>query len=160
MCRKNVLVGIISDTHDLMRPEAMEALADAGHIIHCGDVCNASLLQSLQELAPVHAVRGNCDQGPWAEALPTSDTFEIGGLRIHIVHNLRHLDLDPEAAGISLVLSGHTHRPSRELRGGVIYFNPGSAGPRRFQLPVTLAHLRIEEGKPELEHIHLLEPSR
>ncbi len=150
-----MLVGIISDTHDLLRPEAENTLRGVERIIHCGDVCNATVLESLRGIAPVCAVRGNCDHGPWTEKIPIQDTWQLDGLLIHAVHDLATLDLDPAAAGISLVLSGHTHDPSHEQRHGVTYFNPGSAGPRRFRFPVSLALLRIEGGEMDLELITL-----
>ena len=150
-----MLIGIISDTHDLLRPTAVEALAGVDEIIHVGDFCGPEILERLRKIAPVRAVRGNCDHGEWAEALPMSDTFELDGALLHAVHNLQQLDLDPAAAKISLVLYGHTHQLNREERNGVVYFNPGSAGPRRFDYPVTIAHLRIDGGAIELEPISL-----
>lgn len=146
-----MLVGLISDTHDLLRPELAEALDDVERIIHCGDVCNEGLLKRIEEIAPVTAVRGNCDRGPWASSLPVHDTFEIEGVTIHAVHDLMQLEIEPRAAGVDLVLSGHTHRPAEEIRNGCSFVNPGSCGPRRFRLPISWAVLRVEQGRFEIE---------
>ncbi len=140
-----VHVGLVSDTHDLLRPEVVEELAGVDRILHMGDVCNTDILAALREIAPVDAVRGNCDHGAWARALPGSDTWEVGGIRVHARHDLSNLDLEPGAAGIQLVLFGHTHQPHHEERRGVLYVNPGSAGPRRFSLPISVGHLEIHD---------------
>ena len=142
--RHSVHIGLVSDTHDLLRPEVVEELAGADRILHMGDVCNPEILASLREIAPLDAVRGNCDHGEWAGALPVSDTWEIGGILVHARHDLSALDLDPGAAGIQLVLSGHTHQPHYEEIRGVLFVNPGSAGPRRFTLPISVGHLEIQ----------------
>jgi hypothetical protein len=154
--RRGVTVGVIADTHNLLRPEAVRALRGVDRILHLGDICRPGVLDGLRELAPVDAVRGNLDHGEWAEALPVSDTWEIGGVLVHAVHDVHEIDLVPEAAAIALVLSGHSHRPRREERGGVIWLNPGSAGPRRFTLPVTLARVRIAAGRVSAEIVPLL----
>jgi putative phosphoesterase len=148
-------VGLISDTHDLMRPEALEALAGVERILHAGDVCRPDVLERLARLAPVSLVRGNCDYGDWAHPVPLSDTWDIDGLLVHAVHDLATLDIDPSAAGVSVVLSGHSHSPLVERRGGVLYVNPGSAGPRRFRLPVSLGKLHVGSGAPRVELIKL-----
>jgi putative phosphoesterase len=136
-------VGVISDTHGLVRPQAVEALKGSDLIVHAGDVGDEEVLERLGAIAPTIAVRGNIDTGAWAEALPIADVVEIGELHLYVLHDLSRLDIDPEAAGFAAVISGHSHRPSAELRGGVLYLNPGSAGPRRFTLPVALARLRV-----------------
>jgi putative phosphoesterase len=148
-------VGLISDTHDLVRPEALEALAGVERILHAGDVCRPDVLDRLARLAPVSVVRGNCDYGDWAGPVPLSDTWEIDGLLIHAIHDLAMLDIDPAAAGVSVVLSGHSHSPLVERRRGILYVNPGSAGPRRFRLPVSLGKLYIDNGTPRIELITL-----
>ena len=136
-------VGVISDTHGLLRPEATEALQGSKLIVHAGDVGNAEVLERLRAIAPTVAVRGNVDGGAWATALPVTEVVEVGRLRLYVLHELSGLDLDPKAAGFAAVISGHTHRPSAEVRNGVLYLNPGSAGPRRFSLPVAVAKLQV-----------------
>src|SRR5215831_10827466 len=136
-------VGVISDTHGLLRPEATEALLGSKVIVHAGDVGNAEVLERLRAIAPTVAVRGNVDGGAWATALPVTGVVEVGRLRLYVLHELSGLDLDPKAAGFAAVISGHTHRPSAEVRDGVLYLNPGSAGPRRFSLPVAVAKLQV-----------------
>ncbi len=149
-------IGVISDTHGLLRPEALEALADSELIIHAGDVGRAEILQQLGELAPVRAIRGNTDGGA-AGPLPDTEVVDLGtrdgvpadppvGPLAYVLHDLDTLDLDPEGVGIQVVVSGHTHRPLAQERAGVLYLNPGSAGPRRFDLPVTVARLFTEDG--------------
>jgi putative phosphoesterase len=140
-------VGVISDTHGLVRPEALEALRGAAHILHAGDVGGAEVLQALRALAPLTAVRGNNDRGPWAEALPHTAIVELAGASIYLLHDRAELDLDPRAAGMAAVVCGHSHKPLHEERDGVLHFNPGSAGPRRFQLPVTVGRFQIEDGR-------------
>ena len=134
-------VGVISDTHGLLRPGAMDALQGSAHIIHAGDVGDPSILDRLAAIAPVTAVRGNVDTAAWAERLPLADAIELGGRLFYVLHQRGHLDLDPAAAGIAAVIYGHSHKPSIEVRDGVLYLNPGSAGPRRFSLPVTVARV-------------------
>ncbi len=138
-----VRVGVISDTHGLVRPEALRALRGADLIIHAGDVGNAAVVERLRAVAPTVAVRGNNDVGRWATRLPRRATVRVGGLRLYVLHEIAHLDLDPPTAGIAVVVSGHSHRPSIERREGVLYLNPGSAGPRRFTLPVSVARLSV-----------------
>jgi len=134
-----MLIGVISDTHGLLRPEALSALAGVDHILHAGDVGNPEILDALSEIAPVTAIRGNIDTHGDCALLPDAEAVELGGRLLYLVHSVHDLDLNPKAAGISMVVSGHSHKPSVETRNGVIYLNPGSAGPRRFKLPVTLA---------------------
>jgi putative phosphoesterase len=129
-------VGVISDTHGLVRPEALEALRGAAHILHAGDVGGPQVLEALQALAPVTAVRGNNDRGPWAEALPDTAVVELAGASIYLLHDRAELDLDPRAAGMAAVVCGHSHKPLQEERDGVLHFNPGSAGPA----PLSAAH--------------------
>lgn len=138
-----VTVGVISDTHGLLRPEAVAALGGVDLIIHAGDVGAPEVLARLRAIAPTWAVRGNVDHGGWAQALPLTDVVRAGSLDIYVLHDLDTLDLDPAAAGFAAVISGHSHRPKAEWRGHVLFLNPGSAGPRRFALPVTLSRLRI-----------------
>lgn len=139
-------VGVISDTHGLLRPEAINALRGSDHIIHAGDVGQAEILEKLAALAPLTAIRGNIDKEPWARRLSETDVVEIEGVSIYVLHDLGQLDLKPEVAGFRVVIAGHSHVPKQETRNGVLYFNPGSAGPRRFKLPICLGKL-IVEGK-------------
>ena len=139
-----VEIGVISDTHGLLRPEAAAALAGVEGIIHGGDVGGEDILEALAEIAPVTAVRGNTDYEPWAARLSMTELLEAGGRSIYVVHDIEDLDVDPVAAGIDVIVFGHSHRPVWERRGdGVRYLNPGSAGPRRFSLPVTVARLQV-----------------
>ncbi|GMV38624.1 MAG: phosphoesterase [Myxococcales bacterium] len=147
--------GVISDTHGLLRPEALAALDGATAILHAGDVGGARVLDGLRELAPVYAVRGNNDLDPWGRTLPVTDVVDLGPGLVVLVHVIDDLDLDPVAAGVSVVVHGHSHAPSAVERGGVLTLNPGSAGPRRFRLPVTVARLRWE-GAPVAEIVELL----
>jgi uncharacterized protein len=142
-----LVVGVISDTHGLLRIEAVNALRGAELIIHAGDVGSADILESLREIAPVLAVRGNIDRGRWATLLPTSARTEFEGHALYVIHDRSQLDLDPARAGISAVISGHSHKPMAEHHEGVLFLNPGSAGPRRFRLPITIAHLNVVEGR-------------
>lgn len=138
-----MLIGVISDTHGLLRPEAVAALRNVNHILHAGDVGDPAILERLSALAPLTAIRGNIDQtGPCAQ-LPATELIEFNGVNLYMLHNLANLDLNPKAAAISIVISGHTHQPTIERRKSVLYFNPGSAGPRRFSLPVSLGFLEI-----------------
>lgn len=149
------VVGVISDTHGLLRPEAVEALAGSELIIHAGDIGGPSVVEALRAIAPVYAVRGNNDRGGWAEEFPTYDVVEVGAAFVYVLHDLKELDLSPEAAGFRVVVSGHSHKPLAEERRGVLYLNPGSAGPRRFKLPVAVARLTIEGGDARAEIINL-----
>jgi len=134
-------VALISDTHGLLRPEVRRALAGVERILHLGDVEAPEILAALRALAPLHVVRGNVDHGAWAARLPATELLEVFGLQVYLIHNRDHLDLDPAAAGIGMVLYGHTHVPKEEVIDGVRYVNPGAAGPRRFRLPVSWAYL-------------------
>jgi putative phosphoesterase len=143
-----MLIGVISDTHGLLRPEAVEALRGSDAIIHAGDVGDPAILAKLREIAPVTAVRGNVDRGAWARTLlPEVNVLEIAGLAIYVLHIIEQLDLKPEAAGFAAVIYGHSHVPKQEMKSDVLYFNPGSAGPKRFKLPVSVGKLEIEAGK-------------
>lgn len=149
-------VGVISDTHGLLRPEAVAALAGVNHILHAGDVGTPAVLDALRAIAPTTAVRGNVDHGAWATALPLTDVVRLGTLDVYMLHDLDALDLDPVAAGFAAVITGHSHQPKAEWTRGVLCLNPGSAGPRRFTLPVTLSILRIAGGTIEHSRIDLL----
>jgi uncharacterized protein len=151
-----MLIGVLSDTHGLLRPELLPALANVSHILHAGDVGDPEILTTLSRIAPVTAIRGNTDtHGPCAN-LPATEALELAGSLIYILHSLDDLDLKPEAAGISVVVYGHSHKPLIEHRQGVLYLNPGSAGPRRFNLPITCALLRIHNAHPTAEILPLL----
>jgi len=148
------MIGVISDTHGLLRPEALAALRGSSHILHAGDVGDIDILDALKQIAPVTAIRGNIDtEGPNAQLLAT-EVVELEGHLIYLLHSLADLDLKPEAAGMSVVISGHSHKPKVETRNGVLYLNPGSAGPRRFSLPITVAHLHLD-ATPRAEIITL-----
>jgi putative phosphoesterase len=149
-------VGVVSDTHGLVRPEALEALAGAGLIIHAGDVGGPEVLEALGRVAPVVAVRGNNDRGAWGETLADYEAIEVNESFIYVLHDLKELDIAPAAAGFRVVVSGHSHKPLIEERRGVLYLNPGSAGPRRFKLPVTVAHLKVSADGASAELINLL----
>ena len=155
MAAKPVTLGVISDTHGLLRPEALEALRGSDRILHAGDVGAPEILEALVQIAPVTAIRGNVDTGAWARSLPTTEVVEAGAVRIYMLHDLGQLDLKPEAAGFRVVIYGHSHRPKREEKNGVLYFNPGSAGPRRFHLPVSVGRLTIAAGKVQAELVEL-----
>jgi len=141
-----MLIGVISDTHGLLRREAVAALHGSDHIIHAGDVGDPAILRELNEIAPVTAVRGNVDRGDWASTLPEVNILESGGVSIYVLHILQKIDLNPEMAGFAAVVYGHSHVPKQETKNGILYFNPGSAGPRRFRLPVTVGTLMLEDG--------------
>jgi putative phosphoesterase len=148
------IVGVISDTHGLLRPEALDALRGAQHIIHAGDIGSRSILQQVEEIAPLTAVRGNVD-GSWATDIPLTQVVEVEGVLIYVLHILDQLDLKPEAAGFSVVVYGHSHQPKQERKNGVLYFNPGSAGPRRFTLPVSMGRLAVDVGTVTAETVDL-----
>ena len=149
-------IGVISDTHGLLQPGALTALQGSDCIIHAGDIGDAQVLQKLSVIAPVTAVRGNVDRGSWARKIPVVNVLEVGGISIYVLHDLAALDLKPEAAGFSLVVSGHSHVPKQEMKNGVLYFNPGSAGPRRFRLPVTIGQLEVRDGKVSGEIVEIM----
>ena len=150
------LVGIISDTHGLLRPEAMEALCGLELILHAGDVGSEEVLECLRRIAPVLAVRGNVDTGAWAGQFPMTTAIELGEQRIWMLHDLASFDIDPACAGFQMVVYGHSHRPAQYTRNGILYLNPGSAGPRRFRLPVSLARADFGVNPPLVKFIDLL----
>jgi putative phosphoesterase len=154
-----MLIGVISDTHGLLRPEAIRALHGAQHIIHAGDVGAPEVLAALAEVAPVTAVRGNNDKGAWAARLPETAVFAADGVSIYVLHDLKQLDLDPVAGGFGVVVAGHSHQPSQHQRNGVLFFNPGSAGPRRFRLPICVGRLHIQGGSARGELVALEVPA-
>ena len=155
MTAKPVTLGVISDTHGLLRPEAVEALRGSDRILHAGDIGSSEVLEALAKIAPVTAVRGNVDTAPWARSLPETEVVEAGGASISILHDRGQLDLKPEAAGFRVVVYGHSHQPKMDEKNGVLYFNPGSAGPRRFRLPVSVGRLTITAGKAQAELVEL-----
>jgi uncharacterized protein len=152
---RGTLVGVLSDTHGLLRPGAVTALKGVDRIVHAGDVGDRTILEALARIAPVTAVRGNVDEGAMADELPGTAVVEVTGVHLYVLHDLAELDLDPREAGFAVVIHGHTHAPALEERGGVLYFNPGSAGPRRFRLPVSLGRLTVERGKVRAELVRL-----
>jgi uncharacterized protein len=150
-----MIIGVISDTHGQLRPQAVDALAGVEQIIHAGDVGVAGILDELRQIAPVVAVRGNVDRGMWAASLPKTEVVQVEDALLYVLHDIAELDLDPAAAGFKVVIFGHSHRPLAEERRGLLYLNPGSAGPRRFHLPVTLAKLTIDRTGVSAEIIQL-----
>jgi hypothetical protein len=139
-------IGVISDTHGLLRPEAVELLRGSEHIIHAGDIGAPEIIPALEKIAPVTAIRGNVDTQAWVRRLPETEAVDLGGMSIYVIHDVNALDLNPKAAGFAAVISGHSHVPKQEMKDGVLYFNPGSAGPRRFRLPVSVGRLEIGRG--------------
>jgi uncharacterized protein len=149
-------IGVISDTHGLLRPEALVALGDSDRIIHAGDIGDPEILAALAGIAPLTAIRGNIDRQPWAGKIPATSVLEVENVSIYILHNLAELDLRPEAAGFAAVIHGHSHAPKQETKNGVMYFNPGSAGPKRFKLPVSVGRLLVERGAVRGEILRIL----
>jgi uncharacterized protein len=154
-----VIIGVISDTHGLLRPGALAALQGCDYIIHAGDIGDPQILDKLAAIAPLTAVLGNIDHGAWANKIPTTNVLEVGEISIYVLHSIQELDLKPEAAKFAAVVYGHSHVPKQEWKNGVLYFNPGSAGPRRFRLPVSVGRLRIKDGRIDAT-ILLLEKTR
>ena len=148
-------IGLISDTHGLLRPEAVAALQGCAQIIHAGDIGKPQVLDGLRAIAPLEAIRGNIDTADWAQVLPERLDLRIEGLTLHVLHDIKQLDIDPLAAGVDVVIAGHSHKPKVERRDGVLYVNPGSAGPRRFSLPISLALLELNDGQAQVELISL-----
>jgi hypothetical protein len=153
--RDSVRIGVISDTHGLLRPEAVRALRGVDLIVHAGDVGAPAILEGLRAFARVLAVRGNNDRGAWARALPETETIDVAGARIHVVHDLKELAIDPAQARVDVVIAGHSHRPAIRTRDGVLFLNPGSAGPRRFTLPVSVALLSLGPARPRARIVTL-----
>jgi len=139
-----MIIGVISDTHGLLRPEAVELLRGSEHIIHAGAIGSPDIVPTLKKIAPVTAIRGNVDTQSWASRFAETEVVELAGLHIFVIHDVNALDLNPRAAGFAAVISGHSHQPKQETRDGVLYFNPGSAGPRRFKLPISVGRLEID----------------
>ncbi len=150
-----VRIGLISDTHGLLRPRALNFLRGSDHILHAGDIVGAAILDQLAGLAPLTAVRGNNDHGDWAQALPETVTVTLGGVTIHMLHDLKELAIDPAAQGVRVVVAGHSHKPACEERDGVLYVNPGAAGRRRFTLPVSVGELLVEDGRVDVRLVTL-----
>lgn len=148
-------IGVISDTHGVLRDEALAALQDSELILHAGDIGAPEVLARLREIAPVYAVRGNNDRAGWAQAVPLTEAIEVGNHSIYLLHDIADLDIDPAAARFSAVITGHSHKPLIERRDGVLYLNPGSAGPRRFRLPIAVAHLHVTQDALEAEIVEL-----
>jgi hypothetical protein len=152
---ERVVVGVISDTHGLLRPEALTALAASDRVIHAGDVGDEEILAALRAIAPLTVVRGNVDTQAWSMKLPHGDMLEVGGVRIYVVHDLGTLDIVPASAGVSVIVYGHSHHPDVFTRNGVTFLNPGSAGPQRFRLPVTVGRIEIEDGRVRAKIVEL-----
>ena len=155
MRAREFVLGVISDTHGLLRPEALHALRGSDMIIHAGDVGKPEVIDRLGEVAPTHVVRGNVDKGSWAAALPTSELVELGEHRFLVLQDIWDLDVDPVAAGFAAVVFGHSHRPSIETRNGILFLNPGSAGPRRFKLPITIARVKMSAQRLRADIVEL-----
>ncbi|HXK28172.1 MAG TPA: metallophosphoesterase family protein [Candidatus Binatia bacterium] len=149
------VIGLISDTHGLVRPQALDALRGVDLLIHAGDIGKAEVLDALEPIAPLHAIKGNNDHGAWAKKLPGTMILTVGGVRLYLIHDVHELSFEPSKDGIATVISGHSHKPSIIERAGVLFVNPGSAGPRRFKLPVAVGKLRIADGKLKAEIIEL-----
>ncbi len=157
---RKINVGLISDTHGLLRPEALDLLRGSDFIVHAGDIGDPEVVAELARLAPVAAVRGNVDTGSWAQSIPKTEVLEVGGVAfLYVLHNIEDLDLDPAAAGFHAVVSGHSHQPGIRRKDGVLYVNPGSAGPRRFSLPISVARLLVDDGKVSVDLIEILPKS-
>jgi uncharacterized protein len=152
---QKVIIGIISDTHGLLRPQAVEALRGSEHIIHAGDIGAPEIISELRKIAPVTAIRGNVDVQTWAREFPETEAVELAGKSIYVIHDVNALDLNPKAAGFDAVISGHSHQPKQEIKDSVLYLNPGSAGPRRFKLPISIAKLTILKADLNAELILL-----
>lgn len=152
----SMTIGVISDTHGLLRPEALKALNGSGLIVHAGDVGDLKVLETLKTVAPVKAVRGNCDIGVWASELSKTEAVEIEDILLYVIHDIKQLDIGPKAGGFNAVIYGHSHKPCAESRDGVLYLNPGSAGPRRFDLPVSVAKLYVDGKNIDFELITLI----
>jgi putative phosphoesterase len=148
---------VISDTHGLLRPDVEQQLAGVAHIVHAGDIGRPDVIAGLRRIAPVTAIRGNVDTGDWAKSYPDTQMIKLGGRSVYVLHDLQELQLDPKSCGLDIVLSGHSHRPQIETIEGVLYLNPGSAGPRRFNLPTTLATLELTESdvRPIIHHLRV-----
>ena len=155
MRAREFVLGVISDTHGLLRPEALDALRGSDMIIHAGDVGKPEVIDRLGEVAPTHVVRGNIDKGSWAAALPMTELVTLGEHRLFVLHDISQLDVDPAAAGFAAVVFGHSHRPSIETRSGILFLNPGSAGPRRFKLPVTIARVKTSRQRLRADIVEL-----
>jgi len=150
-----MVIGVISDTHGVVTKKALEALKGSQLIIHAGDVGDPKVIETLEQIAPVYAVRGNTDRGRWAQALPMTQVVEVGDMHFFVIHDIGMLNLDPKAAGFNAVIYGHSHVPKEEWRDGVLYFNPGSAGPKRFRLPICLGRMKITDGDIDVELVNL-----
>jgi putative phosphoesterase len=151
-----VIIGVISDTHGLLRPEAVELLRGSEHIIHAGDIGAPEIVGELEKISPVTAICGNVDTEAWARRFAKTEVVEPGGLFLYVIHDANALDLNPKAAGFAAVISGHSHKPKQEVKDGVLYFNPGSAGPRRFKLPISVGRIQIVNGKLHGEILQFL----
>jgi putative phosphoesterase len=149
-------VGLISDTHGLLRPEALDFLAGCDHIVHGGDIGGPDILERLASIAPLTVVRGNNDSAAWARSIPDTARLELGSVSLYVIHDLKTLAIDPAAAGVRVVVSGHSHKPSCVERGGVLYVNPGSAGKRRFSLPIAAGELLLEDGRVRVKLVTLV----
>jgi len=154
--RAVVNIGVISDTHGLLRREALAALRGSDYIVHAGDIGDPAILTHLGKIAPVTVIRGNVDREGWATKIPSTNVLEVGGISIYVLHNLNELDLKPEAAGFDVVVYGHSHVAKQDAKGRVLYFNPGSAGPRRFRLPVTVGRLAVVDGRVSGEILEIV----
>lgn len=150
-----MIIGVISDTHGRLRPEAVDLLRGSDHILHAGDIGAPDIIPELREIAPVTAIRGNIDTQAWTKEFPEIEVVELACLHFYMIHDLKALDLNPKAAGLAAVISGHSHQPKEEWKDGVLYFNPGSAGPRRFRLPISLGRIEISNGSLNTKILHL-----
>jgi len=150
-----MIVGVISDTHGLLRTEAVELLRGSEHIIHAGDIGAAEIITELAKIAPVTAIRGNVDTQAWARRFAETEVVELAGIYLYVIHDANAIDLNPKAADFAVVISGHSHKPKQEIKDGVLYFNPGSAGPRRFKLPISVGRIVIADRKASAEILEI-----
>lgn len=148
-------IGLVSDTHGLLRPEVLAFLQGSDHIVHAGDICDAGVIEALAAIAPVTAVRGNNDHGPWAERLRESERIRFEDVVVHAIHDLAQLDIEPQSAGVQVIVSGHSHKPLVEHRDNVIWVNPGSAGPRRFKLPISVGELVVDGASASVRLVEI-----
>ena len=157
-----MVIGVISDTHGLLRPEAVELLRGSEHIIHAGDIGAPEIIPELEKIAPVTAIRGNVDTQPWARRFAETEVVELGGVFLYVIHDVNAIDLNPKAARFAVVISGHSHKPSQQVKDGVLYFNPGSAGPRRFKLPIAMGELIVDgaHAKARIIRLDVSEPKQ
>ncbi|OEF97837.1 metallophosphoesterase family protein [Desulfuribacillus alkaliarsenatis] len=155
---EKIKIGIVSDTHGILRPEVVKELQGVDRILHAGDIVGLDIIEELERIAPVYAVRGNCDHGEWSMKFPKTDLIQLGEASIYLLHNLYEIDIAPGAAGVNIIICGHSHQPAFEEKAGIVYINPGSCGPRRFSLPISMAIMELESRQCKVQFINLERP--